>query len=105
MTNEKENTKKIKIKMTSQINSLYASAGDLSGEVDLIWNPYKNATGYVIEVSKQALKENWKQVDITSKSHYTISGLKAGQTYKFRIAPISDKGQHEWSPEVTQKSA
>ncbi len=85
--------------------TVLATAGDLKGEIDLFWEPVRGANTYVIQKSS-ARKENikWNQVDIVDKSSYTITGLKSGNKYWFRVAPVSTKGQGLWSTPVQKKA-
>ncbi len=87
-----------------KIEKLYASKGDFRGEIDLVWDPVENASGYVIQVSKLNGQEKWKQVDIVTKSHCTITGLRPSQTYRIRAASISNSTQNEWSEITTEKA-
>ncbi len=84
--------------------TVFAVAGDLKGEIDLFWEPIRSANTYVIQRSS-ARKEHirWNQVDIIDKSSYTVTGLKTGHKYWFRVAPVSSKGQGLWSTPVQKK--
>lgn len=92
-----------------KVSCLHAVSGDNEGEIDLIWQPVKNAASYVIQVSQfqnnKISKDKWKHADIVTRSKYTIAGLKSGKQYKFRIAAITSIGQHSWSDPVSQISA
>lgn len=93
-----------RVSKESQI-SLHAASGDKPGEIELLWQPVKNARSYVLQISYGiSEKKNWKHADIVTRSKYTAAGLKSGRYYSFRIAPITENGQQEWSEFVTQKS-
>jgi len=107
---EKQKTKirenRIHIKSYAvSMSNIFATAGDLKGEIDLFWEPVRGANTYVIQRSS-ARKENirWNQVDIVDKSSYTVTGLKTGCKYWFRVAPVSSKGQGLWSTPVQKKA-
>jgi hypothetical protein len=86
--------------------SLHAASGDKPGEIELLWQPVKNAKSYVIQISQgNSEKKNWKHADIVTRSKYTAAGLKSGRYYSFRIAPITENGQQDWSEFVTQKAS
>lgn len=94
---EKINKNKVKV------SRLHAVPGDNSGEVDLIWQPVKEAGSYIVQVSASPVNEkSWKHADIVTRSKYTITGLKCGRKYNFRIAAITSKGQQCWSEPVSQ---
>ena len=85
---------------------LHAASGDKQGEIELLWQPVKNARSYVLQISHGiSEKKNWKHADIVTRSRYTAEGLKSGKYYSFRIAPITESGQKEWSKFVSQKAA
>lgn len=94
-----------KVKTNNRIEMLYASKGDMKGEIDLTWNPVLKATGYIIQVSAQSGKDNWKEIDIVTRSHYTVTGLRSNAQYKFRAAPICSEEKSEWSSTVTEKAS
>jgi hypothetical protein len=99
MTNKK--IKKTKFK----VEKLYASRGDLKGEVELVWNPVPNATSYVIQASRVNGKDVWKQVDIVTRSHCTVTGLRSSHIYKFRAAAVTGSMQNEWSGIAEEKAS
>ncbi len=97
-------TKKIK-KEPVRIEKLFASRGDLRGEVELVWNPVPNATSYIIQASKVKGKDIWKLVDIVTRSHCTVTGLRPNHIYKFRAAPVTGSLQNEWSGIAEEKAS
>ena len=83
---------------------LTATSGDLNGEIDLVWEPVKGANVYVIQISRfNKGPDSWKQVDVISESSYTISRLKSGQKFRFRVSAASSGGQSQWSDSVIKK--
>ena len=98
-------TKQLRILKDESI-TLHAASGDKQGEIELLWQPVKNARSYVLQISHGiSKKKNWKHADIVTRSRYTAAGLKCGRYYSFRIAPITEEGQQEWSDFITQKAA
>lgn len=85
--------------------SLSATSGDNNGEIDLIWEPVFGAKTYVIQRSTRSAEPGrWTQEDIITKSSYTISKLRSGQKYWFRVAAVSSNGQGPWSEPVQKKA-
>lgn len=84
---------------------LSATSSDMQGEIDLVWEPVKGAGSYVIQRKTTLKKGNhWKLEDIVIKSSYTVSRLKSGFEYGFRIAAVGSKGQSQWSRVVRKKA-
>jgi len=84
---------------------LTATAGDMEGEVDLVWEPVEGSNSYVVQISRSKNKPaNWIQEDVITKSSYTVSRLKSGSMYWFRIAAVSPAGQGIWSEPVNKKA-
>jgi len=85
--------------------SLTVTSGDIEGEVNLIWEPVKNAHSYVIQKCKVSRKVfRWMNEDIVPKSCYTLSKLKSSQKYWFRVAAVGKHGQGPWSEPVQKKA-
>lgn len=86
-----------------KVKRLHAVQSDNSGEVNLIWQPVRLAGSYIVQVSSSMKNERyWKHADIVSHSKYTVTGLKSGRKYNFRIAAITPDGQQCWSEPVSQ---
>lgn len=89
------------------ITSLSATLGDSPGEIDLSWDASAEARSYVVQYCRYSFtgmnKAKWQHVDIVSESYCTVSGLKTGKTYGFRIALISNNGQGNWCKPVYKK--
>lgn len=84
---------------------LTATSGDLDGEIDLAWEPVEDANSYVLQVSRSGNNRSaWVQEDVVSRSSYTISRLKSGKTYWFRVAAADSRGQSPWSKPVCKKA-
>lgn len=83
---------------------LTAVIGNLNGEIDLDWKPVRGATTYIIQSSSRIIKNpSWKYVDVVTKSRHTVTNLKHGKTYWFRVAAVGSKGQGTWSQPVNKK--
>jgi hypothetical protein len=99
------NEKKLSGRNVNVPFGLTATTGDLDGEVDLVWEPVRGANAYIIQVSRHAGKpSSWIQEDVVTRSSHTISKLKSGTTYSFRIAAAGSKGQSTWSEPVSKKA-
>jgi len=84
-------------------NFIAATKGDLDGEVDITWEPVKGAYTYIIQKRNEKNRNaKWEQVDIIDRSSYTISKLKSGKKYRFRVAAVNSKGQGPWSETVNK---
>jgi hypothetical protein len=84
--------------------SVSATSGDSGGEIDLAWEPVRGAKAYIVQRSiKSSEPGRWIQEDIITKSSYTVSKLKSGQKYWFRVACVSSSGQSPWSEPVQKK--
>ncbi len=88
--------------MPGKPQSLSATTGELEGEIDLQWDSVKDASSYVIELSKNK-SERWQQVDIVSHSGHTVTHLRTNTVYHFRIAALNGKKQGPWSEAVSKK--
>ncbi|CAG6014633.1 unnamed protein product [Menidia menidia] len=51
-------------------------------------------TGYMLEVSQGDQSENWTLLNEKpiSDTHYKVSGLEAGQTYRLRVSAVNEAG-------------
>ena len=89
------------------ITSLSATLGDSPGEIDLSWDASAEARSYVVQYSRYSFtgrnKAKWKHIDIVSESYCSVSGLKKGKTYGFRVALINNSGEGDWSKPVYKK--
>jgi hypothetical protein len=84
-------------------SSLTATAGDKEGEIDLSWDRVTGAKSYVVDMCPEPITPaNWKQVTISTKSGYTVTGLTSGMKYWFRVCGIGSAGQGPWSDPATK---
>ncbi len=84
---------------------LAATSGDIDGEIDLVWEPVDGSSSYVVQVSRSRIKPSgWIQEDVVTKSSYTVSKLKSGYQYWFRVSAVTSKGQGPWSEPVSKKA-
>lgn len=97
--------KKLSDKELASPLSLTATSGDANGEIDLTWEPVALANNYLIQKSTDLKKPlKWFYEDVVSKSSYTISKLRSGRKYWFRVAAVGSKGQSPWSNPVQKKA-
>lgn len=89
-------TTKIKIEI------IYATRGDLKGEIDLQWEPAADSRYYVLEMCLDGRSNSaWKTIDLTTKSNYKVSGLRSNAHYRFRVAGVNTNEQSDWSREIS----
>lgn len=71
----------------------------LGDSVTLTWSPPKKDGGAPIQSYKVELSEDngktWKQVENIDSTKYTVTGLKSGDKYKFRVAAVNELGDGE----------
>lgn len=84
--------------------NLRASAGDMEGEVDLMWDALKGSASNVIEHRAQTAGAAWAQSGIVPQSKFSVSGLTSGALYEFRVHGVGKDGHGPWS-DVTVKRA
>lgn len=85
--------------------SLSATSGDIEGEIDLIWEPVSNANTYIIQKCSGSVEHmHWVNLDIVTKSSYTVSRLKSRHVYRFRVAAVTGSGRSLWSNPVKKKA-
>jgi len=82
-----------------------AANGELPGEIDLYWEPDINAISFAVEMKRNKAQSKWRLIDIVNSSNYTVTGLKPGSRYCFRVAPVYKNCRGEWSIYVTKKAA
>jgi hypothetical protein len=80
-----------------------AAAGDHDGELLLWWKPVPNAKSYVIESSTDpATTTSWEHAGIATSATKTITNLKSGTRFWFRVAAVGAGGQSGWSEHATK---
>jgi predicted phage tail protein len=80
-----------------------AAAGDHDGELLLWWKPVGNAKSYVIESSTDpATTTSWEHAGIATSATKTITNLKSGTRFWFRVAAVAAAGQSGWSEHATK---
>ena len=83
--------------------ALSAAAGDHDGELFLSWKSVPNAKSYVIESSTDpATITSWEHAGIATSATKTISNLKSGTRFWFRVAAVGAGGQSGWSEQATK---
>lgn len=84
--------------------SVYAATGSLKGEILLQWDAVREANKYIIQISKKnRVSEAGQQFDFVKDPIYSITGLKPGKEYSFRVAAVYSNGLGKWSSAVTKK--
>lgn len=103
MNNKNNKTRSL---LTNDIPQLLnATSGDTNGEIDLTWEPVTGAFTYVVQKCHYAKKPvRWTHIDIVAKSSFTVTKLKTGHKYWFRVAAVGRKGQGQWSCPVQKKA-
>lgn len=82
---------------------VYATIGNMPGEIFLQWDSIKSANKYMIEISlKYPVK--WQQVDIVKDPVYNFTGLKPSTEYLFRVAAVYPEGTGKWSRSIIKKT-
>ena len=67
------------------------------------WKPVGNAKSYVIESSTDpATITSWEHAGIATSATKTITNLKSGTRFWFRVAAVAAAGQSGWSEHATK---
>ena len=89
--------------LPSAPQALSATAGDHDGEILLSWKPVPNAKSYIIESSTDpATVTSWEHAGVAASATKTISNLKSGTRFWFRVAAVGAGGQSGWSEQATK---
>lgn len=88
-------------KLNTPPGQLFVTNGGSEGEVNIQWDAVKNASRYIIQVSKNGT--GWQHIDIVSDPQYTLNGLRTGCIYGFRFCAVFQSGQGSWSEPVHKK--
>ncbi len=105
-----------------KISNLNVTDGESEDELNLSWSNITGAVYYIIqqkyspgdkykqvENRKNIVRtnstgkknmDNWKVCDIINEPVYTLSGLKSGKKYSFRVAAVNAKKQGPWSRSI-----
>lgn len=90
----------------AQPQNFRATMGDLTGEIDLQWDPVRGAKSYILECRTHgATPGAWQQVKIVTSSKYSAQGLTPGQEYAFRVRAVGTAGEGPWSDEAVKMAA
>ncbi len=67
---------------------------EVSGELTLTWSPVTNAKNYLVQScrKKSPRKADWLTIHYSTRSRCTITDLKPGKTYYFRVLAIGAGG-------------
>ena len=80
--------------------SLAVTMGSHNQALQALWHAAKGCS-WIIQLCDDPLNEaNFKQVGITSRSSFDITGLVSGQKYWVRIAAVKSGVQGDWSSPV-----
>ena len=73
---------------------LRAEITAFQGRIDLRWERVPGAAGYQVYQcdTEPTDKTTWRQVGITTKARFSVSGLVSAHTYWFRVAAIGAAG-------------
>jgi len=82
---------------------LEAFTGDNEGEIELNWDPVRQAKSFVIQFSGDPIVK-WEHVGTSTASKFTAKKLITGSRYWFRTAAVSAAGQSPWSDPATNIS-
>ncbi len=86
-------------------NNFTATVSTNEGQATFKWKGYKGTKVYVLEQNNDSTlaTNNWQQVDIVTKTNYSLSGLASGQKYAFRIYAVGSAGKSAYSQVVVVK--
>ena len=96
-TVERKKLSKVKGVKTKAVKLASGSKSSLT----LTWSKVTGAEKYEIQ---QYVSKKWKILKTTSKTSYTVSGLKANKSYKFRVRAVAGKYYGSYSSSYTGKT-
>lgn len=71
-----------------QVKGLAATANVIHGQVDLRWKTVKGARIYAVMISEDIVNSPFKLIGKSSKIKFSITGLKSGAQYWFKVMAI-----------------
>ncbi|MEO8589612.1 MAG: fibronectin type III domain-containing protein [Flavobacteriales bacterium] len=85
----------------------HARLTDFAGVVDLKWDAVANARYYHAYIcsTDPSVEANWSLVGISSRAAHTVTDLKGGQFYWFRITAVGTEGEGAASDVVMKRAA
>ena len=83
--------------------NLRATAGDMPGEDDLMWDALKGSSMNVIEYRVQGTVP-WLPAGMVPQSRFTVGGLTPGTLYEFRVHGVGKDGDGPWSDIAVQRA-
>jgi hypothetical protein len=83
-----------------------ATIGDGSGDCDLVWQPVKRKSNYIVDVSADPITPtSWAQAGLPTKSSFTVTGLISGARYWFRVSASGSQGPGPASDPATARAS
>lgn len=85
----------------------HARLTDFAGDVDLKWDAVPHARYYHVYIcsTDPAVEAGWSLVGISSRAAHTVTDLKGGQFYWFRITAVGTVGEGAASDVVMKRAA
>ena len=74
-----------------------ATAGDMEGEIDLMWDSVAGAGSYEVECKLNDGTSGWTAVKTVTQSKMAVTALTPGLAYLFRVRAIGAAGPGPWS--------
>ena len=83
--------------------NLRATAADVEGGVDLMWDALKGSSSNVLESRVQGTAA-WTQAGIVQQSKFTVLGLTPGTLYEFRVHGVGKDGAGPFSDVAVKRA-
>ena len=83
--------------------NLRATAGDVDGSVDVMWDQLKGSSSNVVESRVQGTGP-WTQAGIVQQSRFTVLGLTPGTIYEFRVHGVGKGGAGPFSDVAVKRA-
>ena len=84
--------------------NLRATAGDMIGEVDLMWDALSGSSSNVVQSRLDAGPGEWVQAGVVPQSKFTVTGLTPGAIYEFRVHGVGKDGDGPWSDTAIKRA-